>query len=107
MEKHDSDLLEKEAENRIASELARYGILVAKPYFDKNGGDLLAMLSVKGDARFIKVQCKGRSLERSKSCQMKIPKKYVTHSFVLFLYLRSLTPPGVFIYIFFENDITS
>lgn len=107
MKKRSSDLLEKEAENRIASELARCGILVAKPYFDKDGGDLLAMLSVKDGARFIKVQCKGRSIERSKSCQVKIPEKYVTKDFVLFLYLRSPTPPGLFLYIFFEDDIAS
>ncbi len=102
---HDSGLLAEEAEKRVAFELLRYDILVAKPLFDKQGADLLAMLRVDDGARFIRVQCKGRSLEASHSCHFDIPKAYVTNSFVVFLYLRSATGPNVFI--FFSKDISS
>lgn len=102
---HDSDYLENEAEYRVASELLRFGIIVAKPLIDKLGGDLLALLSVSDGARFIRIQSKGRSLENSKSCQIEIPKEYVSESFVCFLYLRTPTLSEIKLSIFFSDEI--
>lgn len=104
---HDSDFLEKEAELKIASELLRYEIIVAKPKVDKLGADLLAMLRVDDGAHFIRVQSKGRSLEKRKSCHIEIPKNYVTESFVCFLYLRQPSVSGVILSVFFSDDILS
>ena len=104
---HDSDFLNMEAENRIASELLRFGIIVAKPQVDKLGADLLAMLRVNDGARFIRIQSKGRSLEKSKSCHIEIPKDYVTESFVFFLYIRPPYELDVALSIFFYDDISS
>lgn len=104
---YDSDFLEKEAENRIASELARYEIIIAKPMVDKLGADLLAMLRVDDGARFVRVQSKGRSIVNSKSCHIEIPKDYVTKSFVCFLYLRLPSESGVMLSVFFSEDILS
>lgn len=104
---HDPDFLNKEAENKIASELLKYEIIVAKPMVDKLGADLLAMLRVDDGARFIRVQSKGRSLEKSKSCHIEIPKDYVTESFVCFLYLRQPSKSNVILSIFFFEDMQS
>lgn len=104
---HDSDFLNKEAENRVASELLRFGIIVAKPQVDKLGADLLAMLRVNDGARFIRIQSKGRSLEKSKSCHIEIPQDYVTESFVCFLYIRPPSRLDVALSIFFHDDISS
>jgi len=104
---HDADFLDKEAEYRIASELLRYGIIVATPLVDKLGADLFAMLRVNDGARFIRIQSKGRSLEKSKSCHIEIPKDYVTESFVCFLYIRPPSQLDVALSIFFYDDISS
>ncbi len=104
---HDSDFLDKEAETRVASELLKYGIIVAKPFVDKSGADLLAMLQVNDSARFIRVQSKGRSIEQSETSHFEIFKTYVTESFVCFLYLRIPSSNDPILYIFFPEDICS
>jgi len=75
------------AEQFIASELLKIEVLVAKSFFDQNGADLLAMLSIDDFNRFCRVQCKYRSLVNSPSQDVAIPCKYVTDGFVLFVYI--------------------
>lgn len=87
----DTKAIESEAEDAISHYLMRQGILIAKPKFDRNGSDLLAMLSVDDGAKFIRVQCKGRLLENTPRSNIKIPVAYVTPTFVTFLYIRSIT----------------
>jgi len=101
----DTSVREHEAETRVAHELLRHGILVAKPYFDRRGADLLAMVDVDGGARFIPVQCKGRSLEGSESTSVRIPKSYVGDDFAVFLYLRHPDGATNSLYLFFADDI--
>jgi hypothetical protein len=79
--------LEHVAESSVISQLTRHGVIVAKPYRDKWGADLLAMLSVYDYAKFIRIQSKGRSLKENGRSSVEIPKHYVTDSFCLFLYI--------------------
>ena len=88
----DTKKLEMIAEDLISHKLQRHDILVAKPKFDRSGGDLLAMLSVEDGARFCRIQCKGRSLytPRSKN-KVVIRNEYVTDSFITFLYIDDVS----------------
>jgi hypothetical protein len=86
---HMDDLnLEHIAESHIISQLTRHGITVAKPYGDRWGADLLAMLSVYDHAKFIRVQSKGRSLKNNGRSNIILPNEYITNSFYLFLYIH-------------------
>jgi PD-(D/E)XK endonuclease len=99
--------LEHIAESHIISQLTRHGITVAKPYGDKWGADLLAMLSVYDHAKFIRVQSKGRRLE-NKSSNIKIPKEYLTSSFCLFLYVylpTEIYSNHDYLFVFFQHEI--
>jgi hypothetical protein len=58
--------LEHIAEDLISHALQRQGILVAKPKFDHDGADLLALLDVSDGAKFCRIQCKGRSFVKGK-----------------------------------------
>ncbi len=100
----DTSQLENIAENLIASKLQHHKILVAKPKFDVLGTDLLAFTEMKDAIKFCRVQSKGRSLVKSKSSNIKIPKKYVTNGFLVFLYLEINTNIQE-LYIFFPHDI--
>lgn len=91
------------AEDRIAYELQRGGIFVAKPRFDFGGADLLGMLKVGDDAKFCRIQCKGRSVRSGRS-QIVIPSEYVTPGFVLFLYVEAEDEAN-HLYCFFESEI--
>ena len=51
---------EKIAENEFASQLSRRGMLVAKPYFDQRGADLLAFIHICNGAKFCRIQSKYR-----------------------------------------------
>ena len=57
----DTKRMEMIAENLIAHFLQRHNILVTKPFFDQEGGDLFAMTS-EGDIRMCRIQCKGRTV---------------------------------------------
>ena len=86
---HDTTVMEYTAEDLIAHKLQRAGLLVAKPKFDQDGADLLALLDVKDNAKFCRIQCKGRSLQRSPTSSVLVPKKYVSDGFVLFLFVET------------------
>ena len=83
----DTTHIEYTAEDLIAHKLQKNGLLVAKPKFDRDGADLIALLNVEDGAKFCRIQCKGRSLKKSKNSNVKIPVDYVSGSFFVFLYI--------------------
>jgi hypothetical protein len=93
------------AEDLIAHKLQRSGLLVAKPRFDIEGADLLVLMSVREGAKFCRVQCKGRSLVKSVSSNVKVPKGYVTRAFVLFLFVDDGNERETNLFCFFSRDI--
>jgi hypothetical protein len=81
--------MEYTAEDLIAHKLTRSKILIAKPKFDQEGADLLALLEVKDGAKFCRIQCKGRSLlDSSKRTSVTVPQDYVTDGFILLLFIE-------------------
>ena len=101
----DTTVMEYTAEDLIAHKLQRSDILVAKPKFDREGADLLALLDVSDGAKFCRIQCKGRSLTNSKRTQVKVPKKYVTDAFVLFLFVETGVKENTHLFCFLGNEI--
>ncbi|MCF4009490.1 hypothetical protein [Rheinheimera sp. UJ63] len=100
----DTSQLELEAEDFIASRLNRRDLLIAKPKFDVLGTDLLAFSQMNDGVKFCRIQCKGRSLSKSKRSNISIPSKYVTDGFIVFLYI--VTPsPEPFLYMFFPAEV--
>jgi len=83
----DTTYLEYTAEDLIAHKLQRGGLLVAKPKFDRDGTDLIALLTVDDGAKFCRIQCKGRTLITSDNSSVIIPKDYVEGAFFVFLYV--------------------
>ena len=83
----DTTHLEYTAEDLIAHKLQRGGLLVAKPKFDRDGTDLIALMEVADGAKFCRIQCKGRTLIKNKSSNVEIPKGYVKGAFWFFLYI--------------------
>jgi len=80
--------LEHIAEDLISHALQRQGVLVAKPKFDHDGADLLALLDIYDGAKFCRIQCKGRSLLSTKKSHIEIPARYVTDAFIVILYIE-------------------
>ena len=80
--------LEHIAEDLIAHALQRNKLLIAKPKFDHDGADLLALLDVSDGAKFCRIQCKGCSLISSTSAHIEIPVKYVTDVFIVILFIE-------------------
>ena len=80
--------LEHIAEDLISHALQRRNVLVAKPKFDHNGADLLALLDVADGAKFCRIQCKGRSLINSEKSHIDISTDYVTDGFIVILYIE-------------------
>jgi hypothetical protein len=83
----DTTHIEYTAEDLIAHKLQRGGLLVAKPKFDRDGTDLIALMEVADGAKFCRIQCKGRTLIKSKSSNVEIPEEYVKGAFWIFLYV--------------------
>lgn len=83
----DTTYLEYTAEDLIAHKLQRGGLLVAKPKFDRDGTDLIALMEVADGAKFCRIQCKGRTLINSNNSNVRIPKEYVKGAFFVFLYV--------------------
>lgn len=83
----DTKLLEQVGETFVTSTLLSAGILVAKPFFDELGTDLIGFTSVDDKARFCRIQCKYRELKK-RTC-VEIDTKYVVGAFVLFLYVKT------------------
>jgi hypothetical protein len=103
----DTTVMEYTAEDLIAHKLQRRRILVAKPKFDREGADLLALLGVSDGAKFCRIQCKGRSLVGSSGSSVEVPKKYVTDGFILFLFVETGQADLTHLYCFFGRDIRS
>jgi hypothetical protein len=83
----DTTHLEYTAEDLIAHKLQRGGLLVAKPKFDREGTDLIALMDVADGAKFCRIQCKGRTLIENKSSNVEIPEEYTKGAFWAFLYI--------------------
>lgn len=80
--------LEHIAEDLISHVLQRRNVLVAKPKFDHDGADLLALLDVADGAKFCRIQCKGRSLINNEKSDITISTDYVTDGFIVILYIE-------------------
>jgi hypothetical protein len=93
------------AEDLISHKLQHSGLLVAKPKFDCEGADLLVLMDVGEGAKFCRVQCKGRSLVKSVSSNVKVPKSYVTGAFILFLFVDDGNEQETNLFCFFSSDI--
>ena len=102
-----SSSLEHIAEDFIAHVLQRNHILVAKPKFDHNGADLIALLDVADGAKFCRIQCKGRSLINCERSHINIPKDYVTDAFVVILFVEDgcIVGRNLNLFCFFGIDI--
>ena len=100
----DTTHLEYTAEDLIAHKLQKNDFLVAKPKFDRDGTDLIILLSVKDGAKLGRVQCKGRSLINSSKTNVKIPVEYVLGAFFVFLYLDS-GDDKTHLFVFLTKDI--
>jgi hypothetical protein len=100
----DTSVLENIAESKIAHELQKSGILVAKPFFDQNGTDLLAFMNMSDGVKFCRIQSKGRSVPEGKNNNIHIPKAYVSHGFIIFLYLDFGDSTDE-LYMFLSSDI--
>lgn len=85
----DTKTQEHIAENMISSKLLAAGILVAKPLFDEQGGDLLGLNSGTEKAQLCRIQCKYRDC--TKKTNITLPSAYVAGAFVLFIYLKQHT----------------
>jgi len=99
----DTSHLEHIAEDYISSKLQEAGFLVAKPKFDRDGTDLIILLSVNTGAKFGRVQSKGRSLEKSVHSNISIARKYVVEPFFLLVYVKY--KPNSNLYVFFTEEI--
>lgn len=97
--------LEHIAEDLISHALQRNNILVAKPKFDHNGADLLALLDVSDGAKFCRIQCKGRSLLNSPDSRIEIPSIYATDGLVVILFIEDGNPVEECLYCFFGKEI--
>ncbi len=73
------------AEFRIASDLLASGVLVAKPFFDQLGGDLIGFINGDNTGFTCRVQCKYRDCSRRS--EVRIPVEYTENAFLLCLYL--------------------
>lgn len=99
----DTKPMEMIAENLIAHFLQRHGIFVAKPQFDQEGGDLLAM-TTEGGIRSCKIQCKGRSVLKRDS-EVLIRATDVKDSLVVCLFVDDGSFDKLNLFAFFADDI--
>ncbi len=104
--KMDMTKREKTAEYAIASTLTRQALLIAKPYFDQRGADLLGFLHICGGAKFCRIQCKYRQA----GSRVEIPVHYVPGAFVCIAYVVPKETVATdatthALYCFFPDDI--
>lgn len=103
----DTTVMEYTAEDLISHKLLRRKILVAKPKFDQEGADLLAFSEFKDGAKFIRVQCKGRTVS-ARSSRIDIPCKYLDGEdpgFLVFLFVEDGEFDQTNLFCFFPEDI--
>jgi hypothetical protein len=102
----DTSQKEKIAEHEIASILSSRGLLIAKPFFDQRGADLLGFIHICGGAKFCRIQCKFRQA----GSQIEIPIHYVPGAFVCVAYIipketATNHAPIHALYCFFPDEI--
>jgi hypothetical protein len=97
----DTKRLEQIGETFIVSSLLDAGILVAKPFFERLGTDLIGFTSIDDRAKFCRIQCKYRELKTTTSAQ--VDSEYVIGAFVLFLYIKNANKRHF--YCFLPEDI--
>lgn len=97
--------LEHIAEDLISHALQRQDVLVAKPKFDHDGADLLALLDVSDGTKFCRIQCKGRSFVKGNRAHIEIPFDYVTDAFIVILFIEDGEMTERNMYCFFGKDI--
>jgi|GEM_PF-4761161 len=100
----DTKRMELIAENLISHFLQRHGILVAKPYFDQDAGDLFAITTV-GGIRFCRIQCKGRKVRPSAGNNVEISVAVNLESFVVCLFIDDGSFDSLNLYAFFGDEI--
>jgi hypothetical protein len=100
----DTKRMEMVAENLIAHFLQRHNLLVAKPHFDQEGGDLYA-LTTNDSIRFCRIQCKGRTVRPGQGNNVKISKDLNLKSLVVCLFVDDGTFENLNIFVFFQDDI--
>lgn len=105
----DTSMKEYTAEDLITYKLQRFNIYVAKPKFDIEGTDLLAMLRFQSGTgvifKYCRVQCKYRSLVGTGKNTVDIPESYVGHDFIVFLYVEDEDIAEDHLFCFFWDDI--
>ena len=79
------------------------GFLVAKLKFDRDGTDLIALISIKDGSKFGKIKSKGRSLKNNPHTNIKIPCHHIIGPFFLFVYINYKRAEDL--YVFFCEDI--
>ena len=99
----DTSHLANIAEDLVAHKLQQAGMFVAKPKCDVKGTDLLVFAQIDDGVKFCRIQCKGRTLEK-RSARITIDPNYVSHGFVVLLYLDK-TSYDDDLYCFFEPQI--
>jgi hypothetical protein len=92
-------------EDLIAHKLQRAGLLVAKPKFDQQGADLLAMLEMNDLARACRIQCKGRSLINRDRTEVAIPGSYISDGFVVFVFVETGDHDTTNLFCFLPNEV--
>ncbi|MEJ0039353.1 MAG: hypothetical protein WDO68_25425 [Gammaproteobacteria bacterium] len=97
--------MEYTAEDLVSHRLQRVGVLVAKPKFDQLGTDLIGLVGVTDNAKFCRIQCKGRSLLNSPTARVEIPRGYASDAFVAFLYVDTGNPTETHLFCFTGDDI--
>lgn len=97
----DTKRLEQIGETFVTSSLLDAGILVAKPFFDRLGADLIGFTSIDDKAKFCRIQCKYRELKTTTSAQ--VDSEYVIGTFIFFLYIKNANKRHF--YCFLPEDI--
>lgn len=100
----DTKRMEMVAENLIAHFLQRHQILVAKPHFDQEGGDLFA-ITTEGGLRFCRIQCKGRTVRPSAGSSVEISVKLNLESLIVCLFVDDGSFDKLNLFVFFADDI--
>lgn len=75
--------LDQIGETFITSTLLEAGSLLAKPFFDHHGADLIVFTAIDDQGLFCRIQCKYRTLRRTTS--VAVDASYVVGAFILFV----------------------
>lgn len=79
----DNKHIEQIGETLVESKLLEAGILLAKPFFDHHGADLIGFTAIDDRGLFCRIQCKYRTLRRTTS--VAVDASYVVGAFILFV----------------------